>query len=320
MVPQIFPLIVFLFAVITTSLDPGPFNLREVHQFPNGTWLENIAVRPNGNILVSVASRPELWEVTPLAQSPGNSQAQLIHRFSHTEMGMVTGITELTSDVFAIIVPNTVWKVNMTVQGQITPTRIATLEDARSLNGMDLLDTERGTVAISDSEAGLVWRLDTNTGDYSVMLEDDTMTPNTKLGPLIGINGLKTLHDYVYYSNTPNQILCRVRVDKDSGNALGPYEIISKEVMSDDFALSPDGVAYLAGLQERVVTRVSPNGCSDDVAGNRNSTVLISATAAAFGRGKNSEVLYITTGGESRHPTNSTSANGGKVMALDLRN
>ena len=85
--------------------------------------MENIAVRPNGNLLVTLVNKPELWEVSPCAQKE-SSQTRLIHHFTGEEQA--TGITELSSDVFAIITPNTVWKMNLNNAGNYTPECIAT--------------------------------------------------------------------------------------------------------------------------------------------------------------------------------------------------
>lgn len=303
----LFFLVTFLLASVADA-----FHLREVYQFPNGTWAENIAVRSNGNLLVTFASTPELWEVVPSAQ-PGATQARRLHHFPNAEMA--TGIAELTPDMYAVITPNTVWKVDLNNGTKNTPTRIATLQSARSLNGMAVLNPDTGTVAISDSEAGLVWRLDTNTGNYTVILKDETMAANTKEGVLLGINGLRVHDGHVYYVNTPERLFCRIPVNTTTGRATGPREIISQGALADDFAISRQGMGYLAGLTDHVVTRVLANGTQEVIA---NSSALMSATSGAFGRLGGSDVLYITTGGETSHVVNNTSSRGGKVLALSL--
>lgn len=300
-------LVIILFASIANS-----FHLHEAYQFPNGTWVENIAVQSSGNLLVTFASNPELWEVIPSAQ-PGATQARRLHHFPNAEMA--TGIAELEQDVYAVITPNTVWKVDLKNGTKKTPTRIATLQSARSLNGMAVLNSDTRTLAISDSEAGLVWRLDTNSGNYTVILRDETMAANTKEGVLLGINGLRVHNGHVYYVNTPERLFCRIPVNTTTGRATGPREIISQGALADDFAISRQGVGYLAGLTDHVITRVLANGTQEVIA---NSSALMSATSGAFGRLDGSDVLYITTGGETSHVVNNTSSRGGKVLALSL--
>lgn len=305
---------ILLLASVGTSFNLNSPGLHEVYQFPNGTWVENIAVRANGNLLVTLVNVPEIWEVMPSAQT-GDSEARLVHHF--TGETMATGIAELSPDVFAVITPNSVWKVHLNEDREKSPVRLATLP-AGNLNGMATLSHEAGRVAISDSEAGLVWGLDTHSGNYSVILRDETMAANTKEGPLLGINGLKLHGGYVYYVNTPERIFCRIPINTTTGHALGPHEVITQGVLADDFAISPQGVAYLAGLRDNIVTRVFMNGTREVVAGHRNSTALVSATSVGFGRKLGAGTVYITTGGETDHPVNNTRSRGGKVMELRL--
>ncbi|KAJ5462641.1 hypothetical protein N7475_007585 [Penicillium sp. IBT 31633x] len=313
MTSQIIFFIAFLFVYPGSASSIRELNhLHQVYQFPNGSWVENIAVRSNGNLLVTLANTPELWQIMPSAQS-GTSHASLVHHFDNAELA--TGVTELSPDVFAVITPNIVWKIDLNNGMQHTPTRIVTLP-AGNLNGIDLLNADRATVAISDSQAGLIWYLNTVTGDYNVLLRDETTAANTNAGPLLGANGLKVHDGYVYYTNTPERLFCRIPVDQVTGQTLGPSQIISRGALVDDFAISAHGVGYLAGLRENIITRVFPNGTQEIVVGSQNSTALMSATSAAFGKGAHSDVLYITTGGETDHPMSDMGSRGGKVMAL----
>lgn len=292
-------------------------NIREIHRFPNGTWVENIAAHPSGNLLVTLVNTPELWEVVP-STGPGNSSAQLVHHFAQADS--VNGIAELLPNVYAVIASNSVWKVvYMSNHENVpAPAHVAKLP-AGTLNGMAALDDGARSVAISDSELGLVWRLDTHTGNYTVIHQDDTMAPTDDLDLQLGINGLRIGNGYLYYNNSPKRIFCRVRIDGSTGEALGPYEVVSRDVMADDFAIGPHGVGYLAGLIDNVVTRVFPNGTHNVIAGAHGSKELMTATSAAFGRTQSDyRTLYITTGGESEHPVDNTSTRGGKVMALSV--
>jgi hypothetical protein len=258
---------------------------------------------------------PELWEITPTPS--GHSAAQLVHYFDDAES--VNGITELSPDTYAVIASNSVWKVDLSVhEGFSKPIHIAKLP-AGTLNGMATLDDDRTSVAMSDSQLGLVWRLSTHTGNYTVIHKDETMAPNDELGLLLGINGLRISNGYLYYNNSPRRIFCRIRIDGRTGRALGPYEIIANDVLADDFAVKPNGVAYLAGLVDNVVTQVFPNGSHKVIAGSLDSKDLMTATSAALGKSlEGRDILYVTTGGESEHPVNNTDTRGGKVMLLAL--
>ncbi|KAJ6132911.1 hypothetical protein N7471_008126 [Penicillium samsonianum] len=139
--------VVFLFFCLgLASSLRGLNHLHQVYQFPNGSWVENIAVRPNGNLLVTLANTLELWEVTPSAQSKGH--ASLVHHFDDAKMA--TGSAELSPDVFAVITPNIVWRLEMNNGTQRTPIRIATLP-AGTLNGVALLNADRATASSRSS-------------------------------------------------------------------------------------------------------------------------------------------------------------------------
>jgi hypothetical protein len=288
--------------------------LHEVYRFPNGTWVENIVVRPNGNLLVALVNTPELWEITPSTRSRC-SAGHLVHHFE--EADSVNGIMELSPDTYAVIASDSVWKVDLSFHQSVSePIQIATLP-AGTLNGMATLDDESRSVAISGSQLGLVWRLNTHTSDYSVIHQDETMAPTDELGLMLGINGLRIMSGYLYYNNSPQRMFCRVHIDGHGGGALGPYETIAHNVLPDDFAVNPSGVAYLVGLTDNVVTKVFPNGSHKGIAGSLDSKDLMTTTSAAFGKPLNGGgFLYVTTGGESEHPVNNTDTRGGKVMAL----
>lgn len=104
-----------------------------------------------------------------------------------------------------------------------------------------------------------------------------------------------------------------------TGQQLGPQEIISEDILCDDFVISAQGVSYLVGFRDNVITCVSLDGRQQIVSGSHDSRELMSATSAAFGRHQKAHVLYITNGGETPNAMpNSTATRGGKVTALLL--
>ncbi|BCS23571.1 uncharacterized protein APUU_40015S [Aspergillus puulaauensis] len=309
-----FAFVLLLLTVLTTGvLGVHAPSLHEVYQFPNATWVENIAVRPNGNLLVTLVNTPELWEIDPSVPHKA-SRARFIHQFSNAEMA--TGIAELNPDVYAVVASNHVWKVDLTHSKDKEPPTLISRIPHGSLNGMTVLNREAGLLAIADSQLGLVWCVDANTGNYSVMLKDDTMAANTDVGTLLGINGVRMLHNYIYYVNTPLRLYCRVRVDRLTGHAVGPYEIISKGVRTDDFTIGPDAVAYLAGLDDNVVARALLDGTQEIIAGGANSSAVQTATSAALGRNEKANTLYVTTGGNTTDLSGYTGR--GKIVAIAL--
>jgi sugar lactone lactonase YvrE len=313
--PAFLSILLFSLAFVQALCFPQSFNIREVYRFPNGTWLENIAVRLNGNLLVTDLMTVGLWEIVPPTESI-HSSIRLVHHFDGADD--VAGITEVSPDTFAVISSNSVWQIEFNSHDDPPKATLISKIPAGFLNGMATLD-EGKAVMISDSQLGLVWHLDIQTGNYTVLHRHETMEANSDLGLLIGVNGLRILHNYMYYTNSPKRIFCRVRIDTRTGRALGPYEIVSHDTLADDFAIDPRGIGYLASLTDNEITRVFPNGSHDVVAGSKDSRDLMAATSAAFGRTRSERhVLYVTTGGETENPVNNTASLGGKVMAVSI--
>ncbi|KAE8381216.1 hypothetical protein BDV26DRAFT_289706 [Aspergillus bertholletiae] len=301
---------VFLTFTLAIPIAPSPL-LRDVYQFPNGTWLENIAVRSNGNVLVTAYNLAQLWEINPFNRTHSHP-TRLIHQFP--DAGTITGITETDRDVFVTIASNSLWKVDLRMAEPVVHPINITIP-AGTLNGIATMS--KSLLAISDSSLGLIWRVDIERGTYGIMVRDNTTATSTALGPELGVNGIRVLNEHLYYVNSPQKSFYRVRVD-ESGDVVGQPETIVRGVLADDFAVTSFG-AYLAGLTDNVITSVSPRGKAHVVAGGRNSTAVMTATSAAVGRTKlDGNTLYITTGGETQEPVNNIDYRGGKIVALKL--
>ncbi|OMP84232.1 hypothetical protein BK809_0000164 [Diplodia seriata] len=313
MFPAALPFLLLLLGPATAAL------LTPLHQFPNGTSVENLAIRPNGAILLTLLYSAQILQIAPPTPNATTTTTTtttttpvpaLIHSFPNTTT-RVNGIAELTPDTYAIAANhNTIWTLDLTRDAP-TIAKAATIPAARFLNGVATLNATARTVLVADSSAGVVWRVDTATGRYGVALRDDTLAPpaNVSSGGLaLGVNGVRYDGDggYVYYTNTGKGLFCRVKVDGATGEAVGAYETIVEGFAGDDFAVG-DGAAFVAssgsgGVVEKVWFG---DGAREVVAGGG----LDGATSVAFGRGEgDKDVLYVTTSGGG--------VGGGKVVAV----
>jgi hypothetical protein len=84
----------------TASVIRSNPTLHDIWQFPLGTWVENLAVRTNGQLLVTLLSQPELYHVDPFQKTAPT----LIHSFPNAS-GLL-GIAEIEDDVFAVVAGN----------------------------------------------------------------------------------------------------------------------------------------------------------------------------------------------------------------------
>ncbi len=312
-----------------TSVLPLPNRL--VWQFPQDTWIENIAIRPNGNLLLtSLAPQASLYEVSdPAGASP--SVAQL---FSIGGVGSLLGIAETSHDVFAVVGGNFsltaggikgtfgLWSVdfngnNTGKRRSPAPKLITALPDATLLNGATTLPQRRSTVLIADSTLGRVWRVDTATGTVDVAVQVREMSSGSA-NP-VGINGLHVRDGHLWWTNYAQVSLFRIRITDDGLPAPGAQAEKMAQLPSsfaDDFIFGPadHDVAWVATDGNNTVLAVKADGDTAVVAGTQNSATVAYATACAFGRTRRDDrILYVSTGaggvGEA--------VVGGKVQAID---
>ena len=243
---------------------------------------------------------------------------------------MTLGIVEIEPDVFTVITGNSsiatltnfpgsyaAWKVNL--QG-LKPKvdKITNIPEAGLLNGITNLNPTNHTVLIADSANGVVYRLNTKSGKYKIVI-DDPLFKGSPTGPFtIGINGVRVRHGTLIFTNGQQNIYGSVPID-GNGRATGPVEIIAKNAVGavDDFALDSQGNAFVAQGNANQIAKITPAGVETEVAGNLNSIELPGTTSARFGRTrKDRDVLYVTTNGGLAGPVNGRVTVGGKLAAV----
>jgi hypothetical protein len=305
-------------------------SVKKVFQFAFPTWVENIAVRANGDLLVTLLpvtplAAAELRLVDPSANPP---TSKLIYSFNGTNITGLLGIAELEHDVFAFVagtIPQTatpgvysIWKADLRRE-PATVSKIADVSSGQLLNGLAKLNEH--ALLIGDSMAGNVVKLDLKTGKSISVLEDASMKSATVNGAFMsGVNGLKVQDPYVYYTNSALASLHRVRIDCGTGRATGPFETLATDMPSaDDFALQKDSTAFVAVGSGNVIEEVTASGAQSVFAGGLNSSAIPGPTAAALGRGAGRDVLYVVTNGAIKNKVNGTFVEGGSVIAVGLR-
>ncbi|KAH8702791.1 quino protein amine dehydrogenase beta chain-like protein [Phaeosphaeriaceae sp. PMI808] len=303
--------------------------ISQVYQFSNMTWVENIAVRSNGQLLLSMLTQPELWSINPLDPHPKPS---LVYQFPNAT-GLF-GVVEIEPDVFAVVatsfaltsdisVPNSVaiWKVNLRKRAPEVH-KAANIPAGGSLNGLARLS--RNAVLGSDTRAGVVHRIDLDTGNSAIVLQDETMNGPIAL-PTYGVDGIRIHGRYLYYDNVGKGLFCRISIDLDTGAATGPVEIISDAVQgADDFALSKTAhTAYVANFLQNSLARVSADGEVQVIAGGPDGALFHGPTSAQFGRTPlDRDIVYVVSSGATFNQSAISGFDfleGGKVVAVKVR-
>jgi hypothetical protein len=307
-------------------LPPLPaVTLTPVASFPQKYFLENLAVRADGSILVTALLQRELWWVaTP--RTSGMVEPVLVHTFDHPVMGIV----EVTPDVFIINLTEgytthdshlaridfTGW----TPGDPVSPEIIHTFDGrARALNGSCLLSPT--VMLVADCFAGLIWRVDLVDGARSASsrawLSDDTMAddPDSEVPPppQPGVNGVHygVRTGYVYYTSTAQKVFMRVAVDPATLKPAGAPEFVAAIDNADDLCLDEEaGFAYVTRHRANTIDRVplQPRHGSEvrNIAGDPFDEILIGPSSAAWGRGPGDHrrVAYVTTDGGTTAPPN----------------
>ncbi|KAL9614944.1 MAG: hypothetical protein Q9167_000586 [Letrouitia subvulpina] len=298
-----------------------------IYEFPNGTFVENLAVRPDGSILTTLTTSPDLYLIQP---SSANPNPQLIHRFVGSTSAL--GIIEVSPDTFQVGVTNASG-LGQAAPGtsklyQVTfPRRYsnkakvsltANIPNITAPNG--LLALNKNKILVADSAEGLIFAVDLNTGKSNVAITDPLFATTQRLP--VGVNGIKLQGNTLYFTTSAQNLLGKVNINLKTGTALSSATKIVNglppAVGYDDFALR-DGAAYVANAAGNFIERVDLKRRQQTVlAGQINSTDIAEPTSAAFGRNGKEDVLFVTTGGGLSPPVNGNEIVGGQLVAVKL--
>lgn len=310
------------------SSTPYSSPTRDIYQFPHtGTWVENLAVRADGQLIITRLDQPIIQLVDPF--TPGKEPVT-IHTFPAAAGAL--GIAEYAPDTFAVITGNfslatganppgeySVWKVDMRSYhgpGTATVIKITDVPTARLLNGATVLDHSKGAILIADSFAGNVIRVDTDECTYTVVQSDPTMAGVADGGIPIGINGLHVRDGKLYFTNGSKNQFVRVHIHND-GTASGPYETLVTNTVGrfDDFAFDKFGEVFAcqgpSGTLGKITVKGNVGTEQEVEAGN---ATMVGNTSAQFGRTPSDlNTLYVTTNGG--YPK---AVEGAKIVAVEV--
>jgi hypothetical protein len=301
------------------SMTPVPtVTLNPIAYFPEKYFLENLAVRADGSVLVTAVLQKELWCV-PGPEPRADVRPVLVHTFEH----MISGIVEVEPDVFIVSVTDAyesqrsylarIDLTNWTLGEPVSPEIVYSFDDQRTgLNGSCLIGP--GVMLVADSFAELIWRIDLGPNAKSatarVWLAHDTMALDPDSGvpwpPQPGVNGVRfgAKSGYLFYTSTAQKVFMRVAVDPKTLDPAGNAEFVAAIDNADDFCLDEDaGFAYVTRHRANTVDRVplEPRHGSEvrHIAGDPFDEVLVGPSSAVWRRspGDRGRVAYVTTDG-----------------------
>ena len=295
--------------------------LTTIAAFPRHYFLENVAVRGDNSMLVTVMNKQELWYIpAPVPNVPVDPL--LIHTFAEPTLGIV----EVEPNIFYICTSNLYtshesylhrldmrdWVPAKSVTSEVV---LQFPEPVRGLNGSCLIAPN--IILIADCFASLIWRVDLPSAGGKmtarVWLKHESMDYDHR-DPTYqpGVNGVgyASKTNYLYYTSTNKQLFMRVRIDPNTHDAAGEPEFVAGGMMGDDFCIDENaGVAYVATHRQNTIDRValepSENGSvRQSAAGDPFSEQLIGPTKGAWGRGAGEygRVAYFLTDGGTKSP------------------
>jgi len=270
-----------------------------IYQFANGTGVSQLLVRPNGNILVSLADVPNVYEIDT---SSANSTSTLVHAF--TSGSRIVAMTDYAPDHIAVVVtsPNrtaentaTLWSIRLDLTTGPKIATVAELYDGAYFVSLTKFLT--GQIFAAHS-AGSIWHIDMADGKMRGVVTDKSMEQT--------IAGIRFHQPHIYYVNRDKGLFYRIEVNA-TGNAVGPVEMIAdNDLVSKlgpgvtilgvtDFALAPweERLAYLINYEQGKILKVDQDA---------NVTVaqegISSPVMGQFGRGDfDTRILYVGTAG-----------------------
>lgn len=310
--------------------------VRLLFEYPKGTWLENIAVRPSGELLLTHLEKPQLDQFNPLESS---ARPEEVHTFE--DVLSLSGIAEIAPDSFAVTLGNfsfesgaqkgswSIWGVDFSKKQttSVSVDEIASIPDAVFPNGMCNVPSSKypNDILYGDIRKGAVWRIDTETGSSALDI-NNTLTAAIQ-DPIFGTSGVNGIHiqdGVLYFVNSAKRLFASLPVKTD-GTPAGDPKIITRVhkpetvFYFDDFAIKDDD-AFLVTGSGNSIERIGLDGMPKGqiIVGNLNSTQFAGPTSAAFGRTeRDRHILYVATSGAQAAPVDGNITTGAQILAVD---
>jgi len=273
-----------------------------VVEFPRGSFLENLAIDPQGTLFVTSyldgkvyridsAGKPGVWAsidgtVAGIALNPDGT-------------AVVSGWIKGKEPAVFLVDRQGRSEVLCTLPGGLFPNGVVRLADQRFL--------------VADSYRGAIWVIDAAARSARIWLEHELLGRADNDNPTPAVNGIKLFGGALYASNTARQTLIKVPVI--DGRA-GTPAVLLKEIGIDDFDFDAGGRLYGATHVYNSLVRVDPNGAVTVLAGvtqgMAGSTAVVARPSAA-----GIELLVTTNGGMSLPPAGGVQP--GRVVRLTVR-
>ena len=312
-----------------SAAEPRPARTRQLFQFSNKTAIENILVRPNGQLLLSTLNSGYLFSLDP--SSLKHSAQAVVDLAPATGLaGMATidpvkGIYGVCGGEHVSFGFNdmAIYVVKLTEKPKLGGSVIDRIPTTnKTVNGMTNLPAFPHILLAVSSKSGEVLRINTKTRVVDVAIHDPAnLGTGTSTFPL-GVNGARVRDRYLYFTNSAQGTFGRYPINLATGANIGPAQILATlpgpdppgmTHAYDDFTFDNAGNAYVA-LHSYSYVKITPRGDKTIFAGNLNRGYedLYEPTSAALAPG--GKKVYLCTAGMTVNGT----VHGGQVLEVDI--
>ena len=292
---------------------PPSFNLvaddlalaRVITEFPAPSFIENIAVAPDGSLYVSSLEEGAVYHVAEDGNRALFSKIPFVAGLAFLDDGTLIAASTGSS-------PPGIYRLEM---GQ-APKLLVPIPDAKLLNGM--MQLGGGRFLVADSYDSCIREFDVASGHSRVWLKHPSLAnasdPFHPVPQFPGVNGLKRFGDTIYASSTEQQKLVAIPLNADL--SAGEPRVFMTLINIDDFAFDVEGNIYATTHIYNTVVRITPDRRVTVIAGLEQG--VAGSTAVAFGRGvADRHCIYVTTnGGMSNPPAGGIQP--GRVVRIDV--
>ena len=299
-------------------------------EYPLGSEIENLVLRPSGSIITTIGNSPHLYEVDAVK----NASPKLIHTFDDT--AGASGISASSEhDKYFVITGNFSFQTFTPTPGSYaihqlsylecgTPVvkRIASLAPISQPNGMVTVPNSPN-VLIADCRGGFIYRFNTKTRKLDTYFDHPLLKPKTDDQIIFGVNGVKFSRGYLYFSNTDQMIVARIKATGMEQRLTGNPEIVASMAAVDDFTVDDrTGDLYLAeqGTVNGIgfVARKAYGAQPKTIVGGPTNKDFLGPTAAIWAKGAVGKKLVVSlTGGFEQFFTKNYTG-GYKVAIVNL--
>ncbi|KAI3396232.1 hypothetical protein diail_12376 [Diaporthe ilicicola] len=340
----------------------------------NKTFFENIASRANGDLLITMAvPEANIFAIqnpmsscptmTPVFRIPGSNGTHGITEIATKPdvFAVLAGNISLSGNpANGVLGSNSVWELDLRASGspaapgpitgigpapgpgcpaalplQVTARKIAEFPMAPRLNGAAAVPGT-SAVLVGDSQLGVAFRLDTDTGAITKALDFPEMKPVPGAGSAddaLGLNGMKVRGGLLYFTTAASRTVYRVAILPDgsgpaAGAAVETIAAVPSSSWMDDLDVRDDGSLWVTTNTGNTLLALQPaagaaaaNGTAAG-AGSRaqfsapvvalgavNATTVAGAASVVFGRGSVSRNTGFVVTGSGDEPA--------KVVAVD---